>query len=303
MNTVFADFLRAKYALDQRSLNRDVRETWIDLLSGKRQLTVLDMGTGTGSMIKRILESPIQSSMSITALDKEPELLRIAQRDIAALLTEQGFEFSTQDSQISAHRKDRTVDVAFAPTALEKFKPRGGMRFDLITAHAVMDIVPLAGTVARMQDWLTDTGMFYATLCYDSGTALFPPYENEVFESRLMTEYDASMDNRFVDGQRIGGARSGRRLHRLLDTAGFTITAYGSSDWNITPLHGEYRDSDKICLTTLLACIRDEGAQSSLIDQAELARWHEDRSRLLEANKLGLIVHQLDILAVRTDPG
>ncbi|MEN8259386.1 MAG: class I SAM-dependent methyltransferase [Pseudomonadota bacterium] len=303
MKIEFSDFLKAKYALDHRSLNRDVWEICNDSLSKKQRLKVLDMGTGTGGMIKRLLECPIQSSLTITALDKEVELLKIAQREIAALLTELGFEFTTHDSQINAHLNARSIEISFVHAPLDKFDPSDEPAFGLITAHAFIDIVPLAATVTRIQNWLADDGIVYATLCYDGGTALFPPYENEVFETRLLTEYDASMENRFVDGQRIGGARSGRRLYGLLDAAGFDIAAYGSSDWNITPLRGRYRDSDKTCLTALLSWIRDEGAQSNLIDQTELARWHENRCRLLDADKLGLIVHQLDILASRKSAG
>ncbi|MGZ8198132.1 MAG: hypothetical protein ACXWVP_07235 [Burkholderiales bacterium] len=115
----------------------------------------------------------------------------------------------------------------------------------------------------------------------------------------LLAEYDASMERRRVHGESTGGARSGRRLHTLLSEAGYDVIAYGSSDWNITPRERRYRDRDAVVLRALLSFMRAESERRSGIDRETLVRWHGERSAQLESGELGMIVHQLDILATR----
>jgi hypothetical protein len=92
----------------------------------------------------------------------------------------------------------------------------------------------------------------------------------------------------------LGGC--GRRLRNLLPEYGFDILAHGRSNWNIAPHLGEYRDGDAVCLTALIEMIVGEGQSSGLFGQDQLDRWREGRLRLLQQRRLGLIVHQLDIL-------
>jgi hypothetical protein len=102
-----------------------------------------------------------------------------------------------------------------------------------------------------------------------------------------------------VQGEPTGGARSGRRLYSLLAETGFDVAAYGSSDWNITPREGRYRDRDADVLRALLFMIRGESERQPGIDRDRLARWYAERSAQLESGALGMIVHQLDIVATR----
>ena len=78
-----------------------------------------------------------------------------------------------------------------------------------------------------------------------------------------------------------------------------TWLAYGSSDWDITPREGRYRDRDADVLRTLLAWIHDEGAQQPAIEPAGLAHWYAERRARIESSELGMIVHQLDVVATR----
>lgn len=102
---------------------------------------------------------------------------------------------------------------------------------------------------------------------------------------------------RRVDGQATGGAYCGRRLHELLPEHGFDVVAHGSSDWNIAPFEGEYRDGDAVCLKALLEMIRGEGQRSALFDRDELDRWHEARLASMQQRRLQLNVRNSDFLA------
>lgn len=279
MDMPFADYLSAKYPLDERSLNRSVYELLIATLAERQAVRCLDVGTGTGAMLKRLLES-VNVPLSLTGLDQQADLLAMAEQSIKPLLPE-----------------NNVVELALINTTLADFSAKPAS-FDLITAHGFMDIVPLQTSVQRFAEWLAPGGLFYATLNYDGDTALFPIYHDEAFEKRLLARYDESMEQRRVDGLATGGSRSGRRLHAALLAEGFTLLAYGSSDWNITPVNGAYRDADGLCLHALLGFIRAEG-EAVQFNADALKQWHATRLAQIETAQLGLIIHQLDVLAAK----
>ena len=96
-----------------------------------------------------------------------------------------------------------------------------------------------------------------------------------------------------------GGLAQGRVVHGLLTRANFDVTAYGSSDWSITPRDRHYRNRDAEVLRALLAIIRAESERQPDIDPRRLAGWYRERSAQIECSELGMIVHQLDMVATR----
>jgi SAM-dependent methyltransferase len=295
----FADYLEAKIALDERSLNAAVRRACIARL-GERQpvLRWLDTGTGTGAMVRRLVRDGLPASLSITALDSDARLLDLASAKLTAQLEQDGYVTRVHGATITADRAADRITVELPCSNVFDFAPRDHERFDFITAHALMDVIPLQRALSRFRGWLAPGGLLYATLTYDGDTALLPRYRDADFESMLLARYDASMEERRVQGEATGGARAGRRLHAALSQTGFDVIAYGSADWNATPLEGRYRDRDADVLCALLAFIRGEGERDPAIDPARLARWYAERRAAIDNSELGIIVHQLDVLAV-----
>ena len=300
MHNEFADYLQAKFHLDERSLNTHVRKTCFERLARKRNvLRCLDVGTGTGAMVRRLLGSGLGASLAITALDRDPDLLDVAAAAVTGELQRRGYRTGVRAGRIEAEHAGRTIHVDFPCAGLFDYRPQKPARYDLIIAGSFMDIVPIARALSLFSAWLSEDGVFYATLNYDADTALFPLYRDSAFETELLAEYDASMERRRVLGEPTGGARSGRRLHSSLLAAGFDVLAYGSSDWNITPVERRYRDCDADVLRALLAMMRGEGENQSSIGRDRLTRWYSERSAQIERGELGMIVHQLDMLATR----
>ncbi|MCI0654530.1 MAG: hypothetical protein L0Y39_08650, partial [Methylococcaceae bacterium] len=56
------------------------------------------------------------------------------------------------------------------------------------------------------------------------------------------------------------------------------------------------------CLKSLLAMIHGEATGNDGFDSETLGVWYSDRSDAIDAGRLGMIVHQLDILAVKSAP-
>jgi protein-L-isoaspartate O-methyltransferase len=289
-----ADYLQAKFALDERSLNREVRAAFLDALRSLPQIECLDVGAGTCATMRRLLNSGLTTPLSLTALDRDPVLLDIARQEAAGWLRALGLEPRTEEGAIRT-QGERITAIRFAAGELKDFRP--DRPYNVITAHAFLDIVPLPGALRMFTAWLQPGGYLYASINYDGDTTFVEMYDDADFEARLLDHYNHSMERRRVDGQVTGGAYCGRRLYGLLPEYGFEIIAHGSSDWNIAPWEGEYRDGDALCLKALLEMIRGEGQSSGLFRPGELGRWHEDRMRLLQQRRLQLNVHHSDLLA------
>lgn len=299
MPVSFAEYLEAKFALDERSLNREVRGAFLDALRSLPQIQCLDVGAGTCATLRRLLNSGLTTPLFLTALDRDSALLDIARQDAAAWLCALRLELRINEEGAIRTHGERLTTIRFAAGELKDHRP--DRPYNVITAHAFLDIAPLPQALRRFAAWLQPGGYLYASSNYDGDTALLPVYGDADFEARLLGHYNHTMERRRVDGQATGGAYCGRRLHGLLLQYGFDILAYGSSDWNITPFLGEYRDGDAVCLKALLEMIRGEGQSSGLFHQDQLERWREDRLLLLRQRRLGLIIHQLDFLA-RSNP-
>jgi len=290
----FAGFLKAKFALDERSLNREVRGAFLDALHSLPQIQCLDVGAGACATLQRLLNSGLTTSLSLTALDRDPGLLDIARQEAEGWLRALGLDPRIEAGAIRT-QGERLTAIRFAVGELKDYQP--DRLYNVITAHAFLDLAPLPEALRLFAAWLQPGGYLYASLNYDGDTALLPVYEDAAFEARLLGHYNHTMERRRVDGRATGGAYCGRRLHGLLPEYGFDVLAYGSADWNIAPFLGEYRDSDAVCLNALLEMIRGEGQSSGLFHQDQLNRWRENRLQLLRQRRLGLIIHQLDLLA------
>ncbi|HWO99609.1 MAG TPA: class I SAM-dependent methyltransferase [Methylococcus sp.] len=291
----FTAYLEAKFALDERSLNPETQGEFVRALAHRGSVTGLDLGTGSGASVRRLL-TLLPGSWHLTAVDREPSLLRQAREKSAALLRGQGFRLAPRPDGIAAKKAGREVSVTFVAADLLDLVPEPHA-FDFVLAHAVLDLLPLPETIGALAAGLKPGGLFYATLLYDGSTTLFPAYRDGRLEEEILAVYDTSMEQRRVRGLRSGGSRSGRRCLEALESRGFACIAYGSSDWNLTPRRRRYRDQDAVCLAALLGMIREEAGRSGHFASPALAAWYEDRRGRLGAGELGLIVHQLDVLA------
>ena len=306
MPAAFADFLQAKFALDERSLNREVRAAFLNALHSLPQIDCLDVGAGTCATLRRLLNSELTAPLSLTALDRDPGLLEVARQEAEGWLHALGLAPRVEAGAILTQgnrgkrgkrgkRGERLTAIRFALDDVKDHQP--DRLYNVITAHAFLDLAPLPDALRRFAVWLQPGGYLYASTNYDGDTALLQVYDDAVFEARLLDHYNHTMEQRRVDGQATGGAYCGRRLRELLPEYGFEVIAQGSSDWNIAPVLDEYRDGDAVCLKALLEMIYGEGQRSGLFSHDQLDRWHQDRLRLLQQRRLGLTIRQLDLLA------
>jgi SAM-dependent methyltransferase len=286
----FAEFLAAKLALDERSLNPAVNAAFLRELAAMPALHALDLGAGAGASIARLQRWRPGGRWSMTALDCDEHLLRLART--AALDQLPGAAAGPGDSVRSGAAG---IDVDFAACDLHAYRPAG--RFHLVLAHAFLDLVPLAPALAAIARCLQPGGLLYTAINCDGATRLQPAYEDAAFESDLLAVYAGSMDARRIGGLPTGGARCGARLAALLPGQGYRLLARGPSDWHIAPRDGGYPDHDRECLQMLLELVWQEGRKSGRLPLPALQRWREQRLGLVQAYRLEMRVPNVDLLA------
>jgi ubiquinone/menaquinone biosynthesis C-methylase UbiE len=279
MPVAFADYLAAKFALDERSLNCEVRGAFLEGLQRLPHIECLDVGAGTGATLRRLLQSGLSTPLSVTLLDRDRDLLEQARAGLAGWL------------QASA----MPPAIRFVAEALNDHRP--DRRYNVITAHAFLDIMPLTQALRLFSGWLQPGGYLYASLNYNGETVLADAYENGAFEGQLLDYYNHTMETR--PRRRPGHGRGVLRTASHGAPAGIRVSRarLRQLDWHIAPLQGRYRDNDAVCLTALLEMIRSEAQRSDLFRREELDRWHDDRQRRVQEGRLAMHVHQTDVLA------
>jgi SAM-dependent methyltransferase len=307
----FAAYLEAKFTIDSASLNASLFGRFRDHLQDTVNPRILDLGTGTGAMLRRIVELDLTGDIELIGLDQEEQNLAAGLNRMEQVLRHRGYDIaekrrSSATRSICGEREGGSILVEFLRGDLLNRRTTGKLhRFDCITAHAFMDLMPLTRAVAIIRTLLKADGVFYSTLNYDGLTVLLPEYEKPGFERRLLRIYDRSMEQRRSGGRKTGGSLSGRRLYQAIIEGGFKILGMGSSDWNVFPSGGTYTDGQKLFLTAILSMIEGEarrfqvgsGAGKAAVNPKLLAAWYSDRCKAVRNHSLSLIVHQLDLMA------
>jgi|CXWJ01.1.fsa_nt_gi SAM-dependent methyltransferase len=279
MSYSFSRYLAAKRPIDDRSLNHHVWQTVRHALPAG-PLAVLEVGAGIGTMIDRLHEGGLLAEGShYTAVDAEPALLAEGQNRLAAR------ELAVTLELVSA-------DVhAFARRA------RGRRAWDLLVAHAFLDLVDAAVLLPELFALLRPGGLFWFTINFDGLTALEPPVDPG-FDDLVIDHYHRTMDERQLDGRPTSGSRAGRALLRQIPAAGGHILAAGASDWVVMPHAGHYPGDEAYFLHHMLHFFELSLTGRAELDPDRLAAWLARRRAQIDAGELALIVHQIDVAGV-----
>jgi SAM-dependent methyltransferase len=308
----FQAFLEAKALIDSASLNPELFGRFRRSLEADRAPRLLDLGMGTGAMVRRVLAFPLSGDLELAGLDSDARSLELARRCLAEQLRAQGCRVREQASEagwlLEADSGPRRIRLRLVRGDL--LDPGtaallGEAGFGYLTANALLDLLPLARALGAMRALLAPGGLLYTTLNYDGSTVLRPEDQDPDFERALLEAYDASMESRRVDGEPTGGALSGRRLRAELERAGFRVFGEGPSNWDVHPAIGPASGSapgrqapqEAVFIQALLGMIAGEGLRAAGIDAGKLEAWWQRRNADLRAGRLGLTAHNLDFFA------
>jgi SAM-dependent methyltransferase len=292
-NHSFTRYLAAKKALDDRSLNCGVRQALARALKARPHsdpLRVLEAGCGIGTMVERLLDWDLLHRAVYTGLDAEPHLIAAARERLG------GSGGAESAAPLLVRRGDRQVRVELEAVDLFDFidREKGRATWDLLIAHAFLDLVDLADVLPRMFSLLRPGGLFYFTLNFDGATILEPVLDPDL-DRQIEVLYHGTMDRRRVQRRPAGDSRTGRRLFRALAAAGARVAAAGSSDWVVFPgPNGGYPGDEAYFLHFIIDTMRLALEEHPGLDPARFSHWIETRHLQIEAGQLIYLAHQLD---------
>ena len=295
----FSRYLASKRTVDDRALNRQVWQTLADAVVAElppdRPLRVLEVGAGIGTMVERCVEWGLFTrsgsykrsqgggartfAVDYTAIDSEESNIEVARRRLAHLTSgeESGLRVRLQTANLyefAARRENR-------------------QRFDLIIAHALLDLLHLPTALPILLQMVRPAGLFYFSINFD-GATLFVPEVDPGLDGRIEALYHRSMDTRMTDGQPSGDSRTGRRLFHALRACGAEVLAAGSSDWVVHAVGGAYLHDEAYFLGCILHFVESTLRGHSELDDGEFEDWLAVRRRQVVRGELVYVAHQLD---------
>ena len=204
-----AHYLEAKRAVDDRAIDRRVLERLRRELEGVAATAIVDVGAGIGTGLERLLDWNVVNEPTYTAVEQDAALVEIAR------------------SRLDGH-----VQTEFVISTLADFASNNLSRFDLVIAHAFLDIVNLAPALKSLVALARPDGLLYFPITFDGETVFEPAHEDD---ETILSRYHASMSNLGV-----GDSKTGRRLFHTLSSEPVDVLEMGSSDWIVRPEGGSY---------------------------------------------------------------
>lgn len=281
----FQHYLSAKRTVDDRALNWRVWQALSEQLRtiDAHPLRVLEIGAGIGTMVERAqswrLFDPVYHPLvEYTAIDEQAENIDTAQQLLATLPDR--FTLKLEQADLFDF-VERTEEFA---------------KYDLLIAHAFLDLVDIAQTLPLLRRLMREDGLLYFTINFDGVTSLQPEID-PAFDAQIEALYHRTMDERVIDGVPSGDSHSGRHMFNHLREAGVDILAAGSSDWVVFGGKGGYPADEAYFLHFIVNTMHGALAQHPELDQPRFAEWINLRHQQIDSGDLVYIAHQVDFLA------
>lgn len=301
-NYSFQRYLLAKQRLDDRSLNHQVLEHLREFARQAGSLRVLELGAGVGTMLERLVTWGIMDSGDYLGIDSDPVNIAEAIRRVPGWAAQVGIDVYRQVEGYllrTAH-SGNSLRIDYNTADALKFCSRLEIAgtYDLLVAHAFLDLFDLPTVLPVFLQVLRPGGVFYFTLNFD-GDTIFEPQVDASLDEQVITLYHRTMDERRVNGLPSGDSRSGRHLFSLLPVIGGVIQAAGASDWVVYPRENGYEADEAYFLHHILHFFEQSLCDHPEIDADRISAWLELRHAQVERNELVYIAHQIDFMGTR----
>ena len=270
-----AHYLEAKRTVDDRALDRRVLERLRRELEGVDAPAIVDVGAGIGTGLERLLNWNVVKAPTYTAVEQDTALVDIARSRLDGM---EGLDGRAQAELVTSTLTDFASDN------------RNLARFDLVIAHAFLDIVNLAPALKSLVALARPGGLLYFPITFDGETIFEPAHEDD---EMILSRYHASMSKL---GGELGDSKTGRRLFHTLSSEPAEILEMGSSDWIVRPENGSYPDDEAFFLECVVAMV-----ERTVGDAAE--GWASTRRQQIDEGRLLYIAHQIDCLARKRSSG
>jgi hypothetical protein len=297
----FNRYLAAKKSVDDRALNQHVWQSLAHALptaAGRAPVQILEVGAGIGTMVERLVTRHFLTHAAYTAIDADPETIAESQRRLPQWMADQGFSV-TEDMpgrwRFLRQGSDLSVQTEAVDLVSFMARMRGRRAWDLLIAHALLDVLDIPTTLPGLLALPQPGGLFYFTITFDGATILQPQIDAGL-DAQIETLYHQTMDQRRIAGQPSGDSCTGRHLFGHLQAAGMELLDVGSSDWVIFAGPYGYPGDEAYFLHFIIHTIDTALQGHPQLDPERFAAWIARRHAQVEQGSLVYIAHQLDFL-------
>jgi SAM-dependent methyltransferase len=295
----FERYLSAKKSVDDRALNRHVWECLTGNLPSRRTLQVLEVGSGIGTMVERMLEWGALHDAEYTAIDADEVNITAANQRLKRWGIQNGWQVN-QSAPDGWLLKGESAQLAVQLQAVDLFDfvrgQAGKRQWDLLVAHAFLDLIDIASTLPQLVKLVHPGGLFYFTINFD-GATIFQPEINADFDALVERCYHRSMDERITASRPSGDSRSGRHLFKHLNQQGLHLLDTGASDWVVFATERGYPQDEAYFLHYILYTMEQALKSNPDLEARRFSAWIAERHAQVERGELVYITHQLDFLA------
>ena len=289
--TDFPRYLASKKSVDNRALNQRAWGALAESLNTYEDVEILEIGGGIGTMTERLLENQVLQHAHYTLLDEQPENIAAARERLPLWADEHNFDSHWEGETLFLSKMGNQAKVDFLAEDLFDFLARRtpDQQYDLLIAHAFLDLVDVPATLPQLFETLKPKGYFYFTINFDGETIFEPAVPDD---AAIMAAYHRTMDERIIDGKLSGDSNAGRHLFTHLREAGGEILSAGSSDWVVFAQQDIYPADEAYFLHFIVDTVR--GALDGKIDSHRIESWASARHAQIESGALVYVAHQLD---------
>jgi SAM-dependent methyltransferase len=297
-------YLAAKQSVDDRALSRQVFSALVQALrprQGPVPISWLEVGCGIGTMVERLWDWGIFINADYTGVDLVPEHIAAAKSRLPNFARERGLQFEDRGKTgLALAGLHRSLTVTLEAVDMFDFAARqsGRADWDVLVAHAFLDLVDLETALPRLFALLKPGGCFYFTLNFDGMTTFLPTIDADL-DALVEKLYHATMDDRRAAGRPSGSSQTGRLLFNALPRCGGRLLAAGSSDWVVFPGPEGYLADEAYFLHYLVHTVDGALRGHPHLQEEAFQEWICRRHQQIDQGELIYIAHQLDFCGIK----
>ena len=289
MDNSFQHYLLSKQTVDDRALNKDVVHA-LRIHLPPEPVSVIEVGAGIGTMLKRLVEWDILCSGVYILVDEMDVNIVYAREWIPQWATGAGLSVERiGQNQMRVCDQARDIRIRFECADVFNFIQKNEKPANLLIAHAFLDLIPMSESLEKILS-LTDS-LAWLTINFD-GISAFQPTIDPSLDEKIERLYHKSMDMRSTGGD----SRTGRKLFSHLHTVGAEMLAAGASDWVVYGSNGKYPADEKYFLQFILHFFETSLKDCDELKTAAFENWLATRHEQIECGELVYIAHQMDFL-------
>jgi hypothetical protein len=286
MTPPLSNWLRLRELADAAARSAQLTSLIADALAGQRSVHALDLGTGTGSNI-RFLMDRLPSTQRWTAVDRDDRLLSEVPALVAAHGRSLGHHAEEREDGcrivgdgFDCHVSTRQMDLGELDDA-SIFEGR-----QLVTSSALLDLVSESWLRQLAAHGRAAQAVLLLSLIYNGMSVSSPTVEDDELIRELLNRHQRR--NKGLGG-RAAGPDAADVAERVLKDAGYVVRR-AASNWTLDPTARAFQR--ELMREWVEAALEVSPHMASRIE-----RWHERRLAHLEGGRSWIVVGHDDLAA------